>query len=222
MGELAKLAPELLALIEGGADYKTLMGAAEGLGADEKTLDLLAKKGTVDNIGEFLKPLTGGENIVENYKKLMDPKYHYENTLPSAIAVGGGIESAFHPDETFGTGTYKNLYDYMEGTSPTDSKERSVFKDDSVISPAKPYGRARVNAQKIDNSPAGQIKQIAQMMPKYNMAQVEVTLRNIVMSDVSQQEKISQASNLLSQIQKDLEPVALKLQQLGFKLDGSK
>ena len=212
--ELAAMAPELLAIIEGGGSLEAVLGAAEAGGLSKTAVDALSKIGDVGKIAEIIKKVTG-EDVVGNWKKLVDPTYHYENTLPAAIGGFGGAEMLGHMDETFNTKTYQDMYDQIEGKAPK-STDRSVFKGDEVKSPEKPYGRAKVNAQKIDNSPNAQVAQIARMMPKYNMAQIEASLKNIAESNLPRAQKAAQVNKLLMDINEDLAPVKMKLMQLGL------
>jgi hypothetical protein len=211
----------LLALIGEGAGLEALLGAAEAGGMSKGAVDALSKIGDVGKIGELLKKVTG-DDVVANWKKLGDPGYHLENTLPGIIGGAGAAEMLAHGNETFDTKTYKDMYDYMEGNTPPPASKRSVFKDDSVKSPENPYGRAKVNAQKIDNSPTGQLQQLSRMLPDYNMPQIEAALKNIVESNTSRGQKQAQVTKLLNDINKDLAPVKMKLIELGIIKNESK
>jgi hypothetical protein len=218
--ELAAMAPALLGLIGEGAGLEALLGAAEAGGMSKGAVDALSKIGDVGKIGELLKKVTG-DDVVANWKKLGDPGYHLENTLPGLIGGAGAAEMLAHGNETFDTKTYKDMYDYMEGKTPS-SKDRSVFKNDTVKSPENPYGRAKVSAQKIDSSPAGQLQQLSRMLPDYNMPQIEAALKNIVESNTSRGQKQAQVTKLLNNINKDLAPVKMKLIELGIIKNESK
>lgn len=218
--ELVAIAPTLLGLIGEGAGLEALLGAAEAGGLSKGAVDALSKVGDVQKIGELLKKITG-EDVLGNWKKLADPAYHLENTLPGLIGGFGAGEMLAHGDETFDTKTYQDMYNHLEGKTPS-STQRSVFKDDSVTSPEKPYGRAKVNAQKIDNSPNGQIQQLSKMLPSYNMPQVEAALKNIVESNASRAQKQAQVTKLLNDINRDLAPVKMKLMELGIIKNESK